>query len=63
VVARSIFPCKRSTDVVEVAGLVVVVDPDVVVVITVVVVVASTPFREATVVVTAHRCYNRHCCC
>ena len=55
VVARSMFPCKRSTDVVEVAGLVVVVEPDVVVVMTVVVVVASTPFREATVVVTALR--------
>ncbi len=49
------FPCKRSTEVVEVAGLVVVVDPAVVVVITVVVVVASTPFRDATVVVTALR--------
>jgi hypothetical protein len=49
------FPCKRSTDVVEVAGLVVVVDPDVVVVMTVVVVVASTPFRDAIVVVTALR--------
>ena len=49
------FPCKRSTEVVEVAGLVVVVDPAVVVVITVVVVVASTPFRDATVGVTALR--------
>ena len=54
-VVRSTVPCKRSTDVVDVAGLVVVVDPDVVVVITVVVVVASSPLRDATVVVTALR--------
>jgi hypothetical protein len=46
---------SRSTEVVDVAGLVVVVDPDVVVVITVVVVVANKPLRDATVVVTALR--------
>ena len=54
-VERSTTAGRRSTDVVEVAGLVVVVEPVVVVVITVVVVVARWPLRDATVVVTARR--------